>query len=267
MSIKLFLAILLIISYTGVISAAACNVANCLTCTTTDSFTCAVCNTGYKIVSGQCASNTCTVQYCLVCDSVNTSLCKVCGAGYKVNALGVCTAIICYDSNCEFCPTSTNNCSRCKLDYFVEKNTFDRGDCIKKCDFYRCKECRNNTIATEYQCVQCESRYVLNSERGYCSVAINILDEYFTWILVGSIIGSLLVFFGILCFCIKCVCGEPASGSGTYLVEQSGDGGMTTSYPASNYPVSQNGDVSMTVSTPAFSGGFAMTTSSPAYSG
>jgi hypothetical protein len=95
-----------------------------LTCNSNSS--CTDCGQGlnYVLVAGQCLSCP-TIANCVQCSSTNSYLCKICQSGYYLNSSGLCIAC---SSSCTNC-LSGSVCTGCAVGYTLPGSD-SRGRCL-----------------------------------------------------------------------------------------------------------------------------------------
>lgn len=136
-----------------------CNVQipNCLTCT--NSSHCAVCNSGFVLLT-DATSSTCpcssVMPHCIDCSDANT--CTICEPGYPLNGItSKCDCDITFNSleNCLSC-ILVDKCSVCVALFFLNSTT---SICQPCSDIHSsCTDCTG-----EKSCISCASGYALDS--------------------------------------------------------------------------------------------------------
>lgn len=84
-------AVVLALWMATVATAQDCQVPNCVTCSTTSSFQCTQCASGFIMDQNTChPQGTCGVTNCATCMSGSISKCSVCNAGYSLTTAYLC---------------------------------------------------------------------------------------------------------------------------------------------------------------------------------
>ena len=144
-----------------------CKDSNCKECKKSKNY-CQKCNSGFSLNIYNDICEVCTDRvgyyiysvYCKKCmtncDKCTRKInCHKCSKGYGLNRVSPTKCLKCEDSNCEECYESMDTCTKCKINFDL-----DKGVC-NECKIKQCKSCSNDKNI----CLACKSGFKLYNNR------------------------------------------------------------------------------------------------------